>query len=140
MKKLVALLLAVLFILPLSACDRSRGKQFTCDEIIAAYESAGYTVSHTHSSYAEGGVCSLTVYKAGDDYYESHDYLLIEIFENEEYAKAYNDKRQFNWAVWLIFVMCGEPRWLHTEQYGNVHVEYYPNEYIKPLKQLIRTK
>ena len=139
MKKLIAFLLLITLALPLTSCNAD-GKYFTCDEIIEAYESAGYTVRHTHESYAEGGICSLTIYKSGDDYYESHDFIEIEIFENEEYAKAYNDERQFNWAVWTIFAMCGEPRWLHTERYGNVHVEYYPNEFIKPLKDLIKTK
>lgn len=140
MKKLIAFLLLLVLALPLTACDSADGIEFTCDEIIAAYEGAGYTVRHTHESYAEGGICSLTIYKSGDDYYESHDFIEIEIFENEEYAKAYNDERQFNWAVWMIFAIYGEPRWLHTERYGNVHVEYYPNEFIKPLKQLIKSK
>ena len=140
MKKLIAFLLLLVFVLPLTACDSADGVEFTCDEIIAAYEDAGYSVSHTHSSYIEGGICSLTIFKSGEEYYENHDFIQIEIFENEDYAKAYNDERQFNWAVWMIFAVYGEPRWLHTERYGNVHVEYYPNEFIKPLKQLIKSK
>ncbi len=140
MKKLIAFLLLLVFVLPLTACDSADGIEFTCDEIIAAYEGAGYTVSHTHSSYIEGGICSLTIYKSGEEYYENNDFIQIEVFENGEYAKAYNDERQFNWAVWMIFAIYGEPRWLHTERYGNVHVEYYPNEFIRPLKQLIKSK
>lgn len=139
MKKLIAFLLLITLVLPLTACNAD-GKHFTCDEVIKVYEEAGYTVSHTHSSYIEGGICSLTIYKSGEEYYENHDFIQIEVFETEEYARAYNDERQFNWAVWMIFAMFGESRWLHTERYGNLHVEYYPNEFIRPLKQLIRTK
>lgn len=139
MKRLIAFLLLLVLALPLTACDSADGIEFTCDEIIAAYEGAGYIVN-THTTFIEGSVCTISAYESREAYNEDNDYIHLVIFENEEYAKEYIEEIQFNLATWLVFAVCGEPRWLHTERYGNVCVEYYPNEFIKPLKQLIKSK
>ena len=139
MKRIIAFLLILVFALPLVACNSADGKYFTCEEIIEAYESAGYIVD-THTTFIEGSVCTMSAYKSREDYNEENEYIHLVVFENEEYAKAYNAETQFNVATWLVFAMCGEPRWLHTERHGNVCVEYYPKSFMKPFTDLINSK
>ena len=89
MKRLIAFLLLLVLALPLTACDSADGIEFTCDEIIAAYESAGYTVDHSHNSLIEGGECTLYIYESKEGS-ENNEYICIEIFENEEYKILLN--------------------------------------------------
>lgn len=138
-KRIIAFLLVLVFALPLVACNGADGKHFTGEEIIEAYESAGYIVN-THTTFIEGSVCTISAYESREGYNEGNDYIHLVVFENEEYAKEYIDEIQFNLATWLVFAMCGEPRWLHTERYGNVCVEYYPHSFMKPFNDIINTK
>lgn len=139
MKKIISILLILTFIFSLTACNNADGKHFTGEEIIEAYESAGYIVD-THTTFIEGSVCTISAYESREDYNEENEYIHLVVFENEEYARAYNAETQFNVATWLVFAMCGEPRWLHTERYGNVCVEYYPRSFMKPFNEIINTK
>ena len=46
MRKIVSVIILLSLALSLSACGNSEPKELTCEEIIAAYEDAGYYVVH----------------------------------------------------------------------------------------------
>ena len=138
MKKIISIILLLSFALSLAACGKSEPKEITCEEIIAAYEEAGYSVLyHGHEDdevYNEDGIyCSFEIRDPDND----DNYMYVNRYFTAEEAKAASDERQFNPILWIFFGIFGEWRWLHVGCYGNVEYETFDSKMIKPLKELI---
>ncbi len=137
MKKLLSVLLLFSFVLCLASCEEKETKNLTCEEIIAAYEEAGYRIAyHNHrEAPTESGVtCNLLI---EDPDNPDKNYLYIDRYADAEQAKTAAEEGEYNLATWFIFAMGGEGRWLTSESYGDLHYHTFQKRLTKPLKNLM---
>ena len=137
MKKLISILLLLSLPFSLSACVNSEHKEIYCDEIIAAYKDAGYTVLyHGHEddeNYHDLGMyCCFEVRDPNNE----DNYMYVHRYFKAEDAKAACDERQFNPVLWLFFGLFGEWRWLHVRCYGDIEYETFDYKMMRPLEKL----
>ena len=137
MKKLISILLLLSLPFSLSACVNSEPKEISCDEIIAAYKDAGYTVLyHGHEddeNYHDLGMyCCFEVRDPNNE----DNYMYVHRYFKAEDAKAACDERQFNPVLWLFFGLFGEWRWLHVRCYGDIEYETFDYKMMRPLEKL----
>lgn len=132
MKRCFAMILCTALLLCCMGCN-AQVKDITCDDVIAAYEKAGYEVFHKDSSYHENGVCYVRI-----DDPKSDDYIYFEFFKDAESAQSYAETRQWNVLLWLFSVIYSDPSWLTTKTYGNIEYEYDNSDLIKPFNELIK--
>ncbi len=136
MKKIISVILLIsIFTVSMSSCKKKEVSAPTCDEVIAAYEEAGYHIYHIENEnqgevYDE--LCYLKVWL--DDEY---DYVYFYFFENAEDAEAYAEIRQYNVFIYLFSVIYGDPSWLYTKTYDNIEYEYENSDLLKPFNKLI---
>ena len=132
MKRLLLLLmLAAVF---LSGCAAPPA-DITPEEIIAAYEDAGYIVaSGTYEEVLNHGV---TGYIRADN--ENGDYIYFTTFETEADAQAYEDANHPG-ILWVFSVIFGDPSWRYCEAYGKIAVEYTEPKLFETFKDLAERK
>ena len=132
MKRLLLLLmLAAVF---LSGCAAPPA-DITPEEIIAAYEDAGYIVaSGTYEEVLDHGV---TGYIRAD--HPDGDYIYFSIFESEADAQAYEDANHPG-ILWFFSVLFGDPSWRYCEAYGKIAVEYTDPKLFETFKDLMEGK
>ena len=143
MKKLLALMLTILLLFLLSfsftACGKSEPKEISCEDIIAAYESAGYYVVHgEHKNEADNA--HLCYIKANLTEGSDSDYIYFITCFTEEEAQEARETDKYNLLIWLYATISGEGRWLKTGTYGKIEYSYYNSELIKPFNELIKTE
>ena len=141
MKKGFALCLAAAFMLTcLTACnpsERIEVMELSCEDIIKAYEDAGYFVTHgEHKTQAESA--QLCYIKASLTEDPNSDYIYFITCFTEEQAKKAAETDKYNLAVWFYAAVSGEPRWLKTGTYGKIEYSYYNSKLIKPFNELIQ--
>ncbi|MBQ7344042.1 MAG: hypothetical protein IJW53_04680 [Clostridia bacterium] len=139
MKKIFSIILLLSFALSLTACGKSEPKEISCEEIIAAYKDAGYSVLyHGHENdtvYNDLGIyCSFEIRDPNNE----DNYMYVDRYFTEEEAQAANEEQQFNPILWLFFGVFGEWRWLHTGYYGDLTYSTFDRKMIKPLKELMK--
>lgn len=143
MKRLLALCLTPLLLISISlsfyACVKTESKEITCEEIITAYEEAGYSVLyHGHENdtmYNEDGIyCSFEI----RDPYNEDNYMYVHRYFSEEDAKTASKERRFNPILWFFFGIFGEWRWLHVRCYGDIEYETFDYKIMKPLENLTK--
>lgn len=135
-RRIIALLLVLSFILSFTACGRSDPKEVTCDEIIEAYEDAGYFVSyHSHTDDSAEYYCYIIIYENDDS---ASDLAEITLYNTEEDAKDAADDIKYNIALWMFSAMHGEARWLESGRYGKVVYSSYNKSLLKPIKDLTK--
>ena len=139
MKNVISILLLLSLCLSFVGCKCSEPKEISCEEIIAAYKDAGYTVLyHGHESdtaYNDIGIyCSFEI----RDPDNADNYMYIDRYFTEEDAKAAIKEQQFNPILWLYFGIFGEWRWLHTGCYGDLTYSTFDREMIKPLRDIMK--
>lgn len=139
MKRLISLLLIFALALSLIACAPSEPKEISCEEIIEAYEAAGYSVLyHGHENdviYNDlGQYCSFEIRDPDNE----DNYMYVHRYFKEEDAKAAIEENSFNPVLWLFFGIFGEWRWLHQGYYGDITYESFDYEMLKPMKELIK--
>ena len=139
MKKIISILLLLSLSLSLFACQNPEPKEISCEEIIAAYEEAGYYVLyHGHEGdecyYDLGYYCAFEVRDPDND----NNYMYVHRYFSEEDAKAACEERQFNPVLWLFFGIFGEWRWLHVRCYGNIEYETFDYKMMMPLEKLFK--
>ena len=138
MKKIISIVLLIAFALSLTACTSFEAKEITCEELIAAYKEAGYSVGyHNHDDpvyYDLNMYCSIEV-KDPDN--PEKNYLYITRFFTEEDAEAYYKEQQFNPILWLFFGVFGEWRWLHVKYYGDIVYSTFDTKMLFPMYKLI---
>lgn len=131
MKQWIAVLLAVVMALSVSACAARQAKEITCQDVVDAYSRyEEYVVYHKHVSDEESRICYVQVNEADGDY------VYFEFYDTAQHAKE--NKGNYNAIVWLLGVLYGETRWLHTDTYQNIRYEYLDRDLIKPFRELIR--
>jgi len=138
MKKIISIILLLSLCFSFTACVKSKPKEISCEEIIAAYEDAGYNVFHNHDDpvyYDLNQYCDLKVTDPDDP---ENNYLYITRYFTEEDAKAASKEERFNIILWLFFGVFGEWRWLHTGCYGDLTYSTFDPKMIKPLKELMK--
>lgn len=133
MKKGIALLLAAAILLCCTGC-KAEIKNISCDDVIAAYESAGYEIFHKDTG-AEDYEWECYIQATHPD---SGSYIMFYIFDSPDAAESYADTRQWNVVLWLYSLASGHPTWLTTETYGNIEIEYDDGELYKPFQTLLK--
>ena len=133
MKKLTAaILLAAMALSLFSGCQKEE-RPVSCEEVIAAYEAAGYDVSHRDYPEKEYGyLCEVTIEE------EDGDSIRFHFHETSEEAEAEAEERRWNSVLWLFSVIYGDPTWLKTECYQNIEIEYDDDALYEPFKELVK--
>lgn len=138
MKKIISILLLLSLAFSLTACGKSEPKEITCEEIIAAYDDAGYNVFHNHDDPVYYDLNQYCYIKISDPDDPENNYLYVTRYFTEEDAKAAAEDLEFNPVLWGFFCIFGEWRWLHTGYYGDLTYETFDKKMIKPLKELMK--
>lgn len=127
------LVISILFA-SLASCSKGEIKEITPEDVVAAYENAGYEVwqSEEDDDSIEGERYTIRAT------HENGDYIFFHFFDSEENAEAYADTRWYNVLIWLFSVIYGEPSWLTTDTYGNIEIEYDDKTLYEPFKELIK--
>ena len=135
MKKAISILLLFAMVAAVFAgCAGKQGRPVSCDEVIAAYEAAGYQVYHREYPEKDYGYsCCIEI--DGED----GDHISFHFFDTAVEAESYAEERQWNWAVWLISVAMQQPTWLTTVTHYNIEIEYDSKDLYKPFEQLIES-
>ena len=128
--------MAMIFVLMffcLSGC-RAEVKEISCDDIIEAYEKAGYEVFHHDSTDEEDQWnCYITArVKDGEDY------IFFHFFDSEGEAEAYANAQEWNLILWFYSLVSSQPTWINTKTYGNIEYEYGENALVEPFQELIK--
>ena len=140
MKKIIALLLLLSLVFGITACGNGKPKEISCDEIIVAYEEAGYSVLyHGHegdTAYNDLGIyCSFEVREKGGN---ADNYVYIDRYFTAEQAEAAYKEQMYHPLLWVLFAAFGETRWLHTGCYGDIVYSSFEYGMLKPLLDLTR--
>ena len=136
MKKTVPIILLILFPFFLTSCGKSETKEISCEEIIVAYEQAGYYVTHgSHNN--ETDAPQLCYIRADISDEPDSDYIYFITCFTEEQAKDAAETDKYNLFIWIYGTLCGESRWLKTGTYGKIEYSYYNSELIEPFNKLI---
>ena len=134
MKRLFAV--AIVAALLLAGCAVKYRTDITHEEIVTAYEEAGYEVSSKiyddKLDYGQIG------YVQAD--HPDGDYIYFYIFETEKEAKAYKEEFHHPVMTGLFSVIYGQPSWQRMEVYGCVLVEYDQPEHASIFEQLVKAK
>ena len=138
MKKVFSFLLLLSLAFSLAACgSNAEPKELTCDEIVQAYEDAGYYVIHgEHKDETESS--QLCYIKASISEDSDSDYIYFVTCFTEEHAEGLAKSDEYNLGVWFYATVMGEHRWLKTGSYGNIAYSYYNSELIEPFNELIK--
>lgn len=139
MKKLLALCLtATLCLCCLVSCNNTaEPKEITCEDIIRAYEDAGYYVTHgAHKDESEGS--QLCYIKANLTEDSDSDFIYFITCFTEQQAEEAREIDEYNLFVWFYATISGESRWLKTGTYGKIEYSYYNSDLIKPFNELIK--
>lgn len=137
MKKIFVFLL-VSFVFLFSACTKPEFKELTCEEIIKAYEDAGYIIEyHLHKEDMTDSdvVCSICI---KDSKNSEDNVLYIDRYKDEETTTSYAKDMKYNVVMWFVSSIYGESRWLKSEQYGVIHYHTYDGKMTKPLEELMK--
>ncbi len=123
--------------LSLTACCQSKPKEISCEDIIKAYEDAGYYVTHgTHKDEADSS--RLCYIKANISEDPDSDYIYFITCFTEEQAEEAREIDKYNLLIWFYGTISGESRWLKTGTYGKIEYSYYNPKLIKPFNELIK--
>ena len=137
MKKLLSIILLLSFCLPFTACNKAEVKEISCEDIIKAYESAGYYVVHgAHKDESDN--TQLCYIKASISEDSDSDYVYFITCFTEEQAKEARKIDKYNLIIWFYAAISGESRWLKTGTYGKIEYSYYNSKLIKPFNELIK--
>ena len=137
MKKIILIPLLLSLCFSAVACSKSETKEISCEDIISAYEDAGYYVTHgEHKDESESS--QLCYIKASLTEDPDSDYIYFIICFTEEQAKEAAKTDKYNLAVWLYATVSGESRWLKTGTYGKIEYSYYNSKLIKPFNELMK--
>ncbi len=128
------ILLTCLVLSALASCKNGEIKEITPEQVVMAYEEAGYDVwySEEDDDPIEGERHTVRAT------HENGDYIFFHFFDSVENAEAYADTRQYNVVIWLFSVIYGDPSWLTTETYGNIEIEYDNKDLYEPFEELIK--
>ena len=138
MKKIISILLLLSIVLSLTACSSSEPEEITCEEIIAAYKEAGYSVLyHGHENdecYNDlGQYCAFEIRDPDND----DNYMYVHRYFKTEDARTASKEEAWNPILWLFSLIYGEWRWLLTGYYGDLTYSTFDWKMAIPLYELI---
>ena len=137
MKKLLSIILLLSLCLSFTACNKAEVKEISCEDIIKAYESAGYYVVHgAHKD--ESDSTQLCYIKASISEDSDSDYIYFITCFTEEQANEARKIDKYNLIIWFYAAISGESRWLKTGTYGKIEYSYYNSKLIKPFNELVK--
>ena len=139
MKRFIAILLVACTIF-FSGCyaHKTSDIEITCEELISAYEEAGFGVFHRESGEDENR--EYNCYVEITDY-ETDKTAYFHFHDTHEDAVAYFDEAPYaSIGVWLFSLIWGEPTWLRCKAYNQISIEYTSAKLYRPFKKLIREK
>lgn len=126
-----ALLLSVIVLL--IGCAQTQ-TDVTREEIVAAYEDAGYFVtSKIYDKKLDHGQIGYIHAEHPDG-----DYI-FSIFEFEADAKAYKKEFYHPAMMGLFSVIFGDPSWQRWEVYGCFVAEYDEPDFLDPFEELLKS-
>ena len=132
MKNTFVLLLTMMFLL--SGCSARHRTDISREEIVSAYEAAGYSVwIEAYEEKLEHGEIGYIQANHPDG-----DYIYFTIFESEEAAKAYKEEFYHPGAMGLFSVIYGDPSWPRWEVYGNIVIQYDEPNFFEPFAELLK--
>ena len=139
MKRKVVWVFVLALSLALVSCSTVESKEITltCDEVVKAYENAGYVVYHNHNYDPEmfDNWCHMTI---EDPQKPDTNYLYIDRYHTEEKAKEMAEETEYHPVLWFMAGVFGEWRWLKTGYYGDIQYSTYYGKMIEPLEKLMR--
>ena len=138
MKRVISILLLFSLTFSFFACTPHRSEEITCEDIIAAYENAGYTMEHhLHEDpvYLEEGICCSLMFQDPED--PDKNYIYIERHNTTNGAYQAAEESEYNLVLWFISLVHGEGRWLRSEQFGTLHSTTFERKMLKPLQSIV---
>lgn len=139
MKRVISILLLLSLAASFSACTPHRTDEVSCEDIIAAYEKAGYTLGHhLHEDpvYLEDGICCSLLFE--DPQTPDKNYIYIDRHNSTQDAKSAANDQKHNLVLWFMSALYGETRWLRHGCLGEIHYSTYEREMIKPLREMAK--
>ena len=138
MKKIISIILLLSLCFSFAACGNStEPNEISCEDIIKAYEDAGYYVTHgEHKMQADSS--QLCYIKANLTEDPDSDYIYFITCFTEQQAEEVQETDKYNLVKWLYATVSGESRWLKTGTYGKIEYSYYNSEMIEPFNELIK--
>lgn len=133
MKRLVPILLLICLLL--GSCA-SRSTNITREDIVEAYEAAGYSVSSR--AYDEKLDYGQIGYVQAD--HPNGDYIYFSIFETAEEAAAYKKELYHPVMMGLFSVIFGEPSWQRWKVYGCIVAQYDEPDFLNPFINLLKAE
>ena len=134
-KRFMSVVLLILLALSLVYCGSSEHEEISCAEIVASYEAAGYTVSHSqHHDEDFPYECTVNAHKGG------YDHVYFYFYWTEGAAKDAAEVDEYNVATWIFALSFGEYRWLRSGTYGRIEYSCYNTDLIKPFQELVKQK
>ncbi len=137
MKKVISTLVLISILLltfALSSCTQAPDYIPTPEEVIAAYEDAGYTVTSGQSSSDETMFWVVAVID------EPYDKIEFHFCESNEAALEESKTRSDNLLFYFVGFFFGDKEWDNCRVYGNVVCEYKSDEIITPFLNLMKGK
>lgn len=135
-KIFLALLIFVMAFSLFSCRDGGEVKEITCQDILKAYEDAGYYVIHSQHCGEEDYYCRCYLVVQFNEEDEPSDHVYFTMYWTEEEAKDAAKTDDYNIAKWIFALIFGESRWLKAGTYGTIAYSYYNAEMIKPFEKL----
>lgn len=127
------LICAILF--TFCGCAKRR-TDISREEIVAAYEEAGYRVSSKrYDETLEYGQIGYVQAEHPDG-----NYIYFSFFESDEAAKAYKKEFYHPGMMGLFSAIFGNPRWPRWEVYGCMVVQYDDPDLMKPFQEWTKSK
>ncbi len=118
--------------------DRTSTVEITCEDVIAAYEEAGYGIFHNETDKGEDAEYNCYVRVNAPD---SDDYAYFHFFDSHEEALAYFEEAPYaTIGVGLFSLIWGQPTLLRNKTYNQIAIEYDNAELYKPFQKLLREK
>ncbi len=139
MKRVISILLLLSLTFSLFACTAPKNADdASCEDIIAAYENAGYTMEHhLHEDpvYLEEGICCSLMFEDPEN--PDKNYIHINRYNTNNEAYTATKEQKYNVLLWLFGFIHGETRWLKSEQFGKLHYTTYEKEMFEPLYNIV---
>ena len=138
MKRILSILLLLSLTFSFFACTPHRSEEITCEDIIAAYENAGYTMEHhLHEDpvYLEEGICCSLLFEDPEN--PDKNYIYIDRYRTGRDAQDATIKSKYHPILWFFSVLHGEGRWLRSKQFGILHCTTFDRKMLKPLQSIV---
>ena len=131
----VILVLVLLLISLVSCTDSGDLKDISCEDIVSAYESAGYVVVHGEHK-DESNSDHLCYIKAHKD--DENNYIYFTTYFTAEQAEEAAERDEYSIVKWLLALPFGGSGWLNVRTYGTVEYTYFDSELVAPFAELIK--